>query len=115
MSSGTFNYAPSNPELTKRIEGDIQAFLQANPTIKRQDIPADLMTASGSGLDPHISVQAAHIQIDRIVNASGLSEKEIEKIVEANTEGRALGLFGEEKVNFLMANLAIFKQMKDNE
>lgn len=115
VSSGTFNYAPSNPELTKRIEGDIQAFLQANPTIKRQDIPADLMTASGSGLDPHISVQAARIQIDRIANASGLSEKEIEKIVEANTEGRALGLFGEEKVNFLMANLAIFKQMKDNE
>ncbi|MFJ7405299.1 MULTISPECIES: K(+)-transporting ATPase subunit C [unclassified Lysinibacillus] len=115
VSSGTFNYAPSNPELIKRIDGDIQSFLEENPTVKQQDIPADLMTASGSGLDPHISVQAAQIQINRIANASGLSVKEIEEIVEVNTEGRALGVFGEEKVNFLMANLDIFNKMKQYE
>lgn len=58
VSSGTFNYAPSNPELKKRIEADIEKFLLANPSVERQDIPADLMTASGSGLDPHISMKA---------------------------------------------------------
>ncbi|MDM5249261.1 potassium-transporting ATPase subunit KdpC [Lysinibacillus sp. G4S2] len=115
VSSGTFNYAPSNPELKKRIEADIEKFLVANPTVKRQDIPADLMTASGSGLDPHISVKAAQIQVKRIAQASGLSEEEIEKIIEANTEKRSFGVFGENKVNFLMANLDIMKKMEGNE
>ncbi|PJO40468.1 K(+)-transporting ATPase subunit C [Lysinibacillus xylanilyticus] len=112
VSSGTFNYAPSNPELKKRIEADIEKFLLANPSVKRQDIPADLMTASGSGLDPHISMKAAEIQIERIAQASGLSKDEIEKIIEANTEKRSLGIFGENKVNFLMANLDIMKKME---
>ncbi|MGE7090819.1 potassium-transporting ATPase subunit KdpC [Lysinibacillus sp. NPDC048646] len=115
VSSGTFNYAPSNPELKKRIELAITAFLQANPTVKREDIPADLMTASGSGLDPHISVKAAEIQIERIVRASGLSREEVGKIVKANTESRDFGVFGEDKVNFLMANLAIFNKIKEND
>lgn len=115
VSSGTFNYAPSNPELIKRIEEDIQSFLKANPTVKRQEIPADLMTASGSGLDPHISVQAAKIQMNRIANASGLSVKELEEIIAVHTEGRTLGVFGEDKVNVLMANLDIFKKMKQYE
>ncbi|QPQ30050.1 potassium-transporting ATPase subunit KdpC [Lysinibacillus sp. JNUCC 51] len=113
VSSGTFNYAPSNPELKKRIEADIEKFLLANPSVKRQDIPADLMTASGSGLDPHISVKAAEIQIERIAQASGLSKDEIEKIIETNTEKRSLGIFGENKVNLLMANLDIMKKMEE--
>lgn len=113
VSSGTFNYAPSNPELKKRIEADIEKFLLANPSVKRQDIPADLMTASGSGLDPHISVKAAEIQVDRIAQASGLSKDEIEKIIETNTEKRSLGIFGENKVNILMANLDIMKKMEE--
>ncbi|OXS66507.1 potassium-transporting ATPase subunit C [Lysinibacillus sp. KCTC 33748] len=115
VSSGTFNYAPSNPELKKRIEADIEKFLLANPSVKRQDIPADLMTASGSGLDPHISVKAAEIQVERIAQASGLSKDEIEKIIEANTEKRSLGIFGESKVNFLMANLDMMKKMEGKE
>ena len=115
VSSGTFNYAPSNPELKKRIEADIEKFLLENPSVKRQDIPADLMTASGSGLDPHISMQAAEIQVERIVQASGLSKAEIEKIIEANTEKRTLGIFGENKVNYLMANLDIMKKMEKKE
>lgn len=113
VSSGTFNYAPSNTELKKRIEADIEKFLLANPSVKRQDIPADLMTASGSGLDPHISVKAAEIQVDRIAQASGLAKDEIEKIIETNTEKRSLGIFGENKVNFLMANLDIMKKMEE--
>jgi len=111
VSSGTFNYAPTNPELKKRIEADIEKFLLANPSVKRQDIPSDLMTASGSGLDPHISMKAAEIQVERIAQASGLPKEEINKIIEANLEKRTLGIFGERKVNFLMANLEIMKKM----
>lgn len=112
VSSGTFNYAPTNPELKKRIEGDIERFLLANPTVQRQDIPSDLMTASGSGLDPHISVKAAQIQVDRIAQASGLSKEDINKIIEANIEKRTFGVLGEHKVNFLMANIDIMKKME---
>jgi len=111
VSSGTFNYASTNPELKKRIEADIEKFLLANPSVKRQDIPSDLMTASGSGLDPHSSMKAAEIQVERIAQASGLPKEEINKIIEANLEKRTLGIFGERKVNFLMANLEIMKKM----
>ncbi len=113
VSSGSFNYAPTNPELKTRIEADIEKFLLANPAVERQDIPADLMTASGSGLDPHISVKAAEIQIQRIVLASGLSEQEIRNIIDTYTEKRTLGIFGENKVNVLMANLAIIKKIEE--
>lgn len=112
VSSGTFNYAPSNPELQKRIEVDIERFLKANPKVNREEIPADLMTASGSGLDPHISVDAALIQIERIAQASGLTIEEVKEIVKANTDSRVLGVMGEDKVNFLAANLDIFSKMK---
>lgn len=114
VSSGSFNYAPSNPELENRIETDIKKFLLANPTVKRQDIPADLMTASGSGLDPHISVKAAQIQVKRIAQASGLTGEVLEKIIVENTEKRTFGIFGENKVNVLMANLDIMKKMEVN-
>lgn len=111
VSSGTFNYAPSNPELEKRIEADIETFLKSNPKVKREEIPSDLMTASGSGLDPHISVEAALIQMERVADASGISIEEIEAIVKANTNNRVLGVIGEDKVNVLKANLDIFKKV----
>ncbi len=65
LSSGSNNYAPSNPALTERVEADIEKFLEKNPDVKREDIPTDLLTASGSGLDPHISPKSAEIQIPR--------------------------------------------------
>lgn len=111
LSSGSNNYAPSNPALTERVEADIEAFLEANPDVKREDIPADLMTASGSGLDPHITPESARIQIPALAAASGLSEEELEQIVADNTEGRLLGIFGEETVNVLGVNLDIAKAM----
>ena len=111
LSSGSNNYAPSNPALTERVEADIEAFLEANPDVKREDIPADLMTASGSGLDPHITPASARIQIPALVAASGLSEEELEQIVADNTEGKLLGIFGEETVNVLGVNLDIAKAM----
>ena len=111
LASGNYNYAPSNPALTERVETDIEAFLAANPGVSREDIPADLMTASGSGLDPHISPESAQMQIPALAQASGLSEEELGQIVEDNTTGKLLGIFGEETVNVLGVNLDIAKAM----
>ena len=93
------------------MEADIQAFLEANPTVKREDIPLDLVTASGSGLDPHITPAAAEIQIPALAQASGLTEETLRQIVRDNTQGKVLGLFGEETVNVLLVNLDIAKAM----
>ena len=111
LGSGSNNYAPSNPALTERVEADIEAFLEANPGLKREDIPADLMTASGSGLDPHITPESARIQIPALAAASGLSEERLERIVQDNTQRKLLGIFGEETVNVLGVNLDIAKAM----
>ena len=111
IGSGSSNYAASNPALTERVETDIEAFLEKNPGVKREDIPTDLLTASGSGLDPHISPASAEIQIPRIAAASGLSEEEIEDIVAENTQGKLLGVFGEETVNVLKVNIEIAQRM----
>ena len=111
LGSGSNNYAPSNPALIERVEADIEAFLEANPDVKREDIPADLMTASGSGLDPHITPESARIQIPALATASGLSEEQLERIVEDNTEGKLFGIFGEETVNVLGVNLDIAEAM----
>ena len=75
------------------------------------DIPADLLTASGSGLDPIITPKSPQIQIPAISAASGLSEEELEKIVKENTSGKVLGVFGHERVNVLKCNLAIAEKI----
>jgi K+-transporting ATPase ATPase C chain len=111
IGSGSNNYAPSNPALTERVEADIEAFLEKNPEVKREEIPTDLLTASGSGLDPHISPESAEVQIPRIVEASGLSEDMIRDIIKNNTDGKFLGVFGEETVNVLMVNIEIAQNM----
>ena len=107
IGSGSNNYAPSNPELVKRVEADISNFLEKNPDVKREDIPTDLLTASGSGLDPHISPESADIQVPRIAGASGLSEDEVREIIKNNTTGKLLGVFGEETVNVVKFNLEL--------
>ena len=111
LASGSSNYAPSNPALTERVEADIERFLEANPEISREDLPADLMTASGSGLDPHVSPRGAAVQLPAIAEASGLSMEQLEQIVADNTIGRLLGVFGEETVNVLGVNLDIARAM----
>ena len=111
LGSGSNNYAPSNPALTERVEADIEEFLAANPEISREDLPADLMTASGSGLDPHVSPEAAQVQLPALAEASGLSREQLEQIVADNTAGKLLGVFGEETVNVLGVNLDIAKAM----
>lgn len=107
VSSGSFNYGNSNPDLKARVEEDLDAWMAAHPDVKQEDIPTDLLTASGSGLDPHITVQGAQVQVGEISKASGLTEEELNAIIDKNTKGKALGIFGEETVNVLGCNLDI--------
>ena len=111
LGSGSNNYGPSNPALVERVEADIQHFLDANPEITREEIPTDLVTASGSGLDPHITPASAAVQLPAIAEASGLSMAQLEQIVSDNTSGKLLGVFGEETVNVLGVNVAIAEAM----
>lgn len=112
VGSGSKNYAPTNPELVKRVEADITEFLEANPSAKKEDIPTDLLTASGSGLDPHISPASAAVQIPALAKATGLSQDTLEAIVKENTQGKFLGIFGEETVNVLKVNLEIARELR---
>lgn len=111
VGSGSKNYAPTNPELAKRVQDDIAEFLKTNPTVKQEEIPTDLLTASGSGLDPHISPASASVQIPALSEATGLSQEKLERIVKNNTERKTLGIFGEERVNVLKVNLDIAKEL----
>lgn len=111
VSSGTFNYGATNPDLQARVEESAAAFKEryeaATGEALTEEIPADLLTASGSGMDPHISPASAEIQIPIVAANSGLSEEEVLQIVKDNTEHKVLGIFGEEKVNVLKCNIAI--------
>ena len=111
LGSGSNNYAATNPDLAARVEEDLQNFLEKNPGIKEEDIPTDLLTASGSGLDPHISPVSAEIQIPRIAKAAGLSEDQVREIVSRHTGGKLLGIFGEDTVNVLEVNIEIAQAM----
>ena len=102
-SSGS-NLGPTSKALIDRINGDIQKLRQAGD---KTLLPADSVTASGSGLDPHISPQYANLQIARVAKARGVAEEKIKAVVLANTQNSTLGLFGEPRVNVLMLNLAL--------
>jgi K+-transporting ATPase ATPase C chain len=104
-SSGS-NLGPSNPALYDAIQARIDALQEVDPG-NTQTIPVDLVTSSGSGLDPHISIAAANYQIPRVARVRGLSEENVSLIVKQHTEGRQLGIFGEPRVNVLELNLAL--------
>lgn len=104
-SSGS-NQGPSNPVLHDAVAARIAALRAADSTLTGP-VPVDLVTASGSGLDPHVSPAAAAIQVPRIARARRLSTAAVEAILAAHTEGRLLGLFGEPRVNVLLVNLAL--------
>ncbi len=104
-SSGS-NYGPLNPALIAAVQGRIAALKAADPT-NTQPIPVDLVTASASGLDPHISPAAAAYQLDRVARARGLDPAMVQQLIDQHTQGRDLGLLGEPRVNVLELNLAL--------
>lgn len=105
--SGGSNKGPSNPNYLVEVESRIDTFLIHNPDITKSEIPSDLVTASGSGLDPHISVQAANVQVKRIAKLRGIAAANIQQLIISNTEEPLLGLFGTERINVLKLNIAL--------
>lgn len=105
-ASGGSNLGSTNPDLLKRVEERVKVLHNSGVF---GNIPADLVSASASGLDPHISPDAAHVQIPRVARARGLTEEALKKIVAAHTEGRQLAIFGEPRVNVLALNLDLDK------
>ena len=105
-ASGGSNLGPLNPALTQAVKGRIEALKAADPGNTRA-IPADLVTASASGLDPHISPAAADYQVERVARARQIDPATLKAMVEKNTEERQWGIFGEARVNVLELNLAL--------
>lgn len=107
MYAGASNSSPASDEYAELIEERIEMLREANPDMDEEEIPVDLVTVSGSGLDPDISPAAAEYQVARIAEARGISEDEVREIIEACTDGKLWGIFGEETVNVLEVNLML--------
>ena len=103
------NKGPSNPDYLKQVQGRIDSFLVHNPAVKNEEIPAELVTASGSGLDPDLSPAGATIQIKRIAAVRKLDASKLISLVNKQTEKPLLGLFGPAKVNVLKLNIELDK------
>ena len=108
-ASGGSNLAQSNAKLVQRVQGDIDKLSAENPG---KPVPIDMVTTSGSGLDPDITPDNAYFQARRVAKARGLSEDQVRNLIAANTSGRQLGLLGEPRVNVLALNLALDKLAK---
>jgi K+-transporting ATPase ATPase C chain len=110
ISSGGSNLGPTSQKLNDAIKERIAAYRAENGLSETDTVPADAVTASGSGLDPHISLQNAELQAARVARARGLNEDKVRELIQRNTDGRDLGLLGEPGVNVLRLNLALDEQ-----
>ena len=110
LSSGGANLGPTNQKLIDRVKKDVGDFRKQNPDYTGP-IPADLLTTSASGLDPHISAASAEAQAARIAKSRGTTEDQISALIAANTEGRDLGFMGEPRVNVLKLNMTLDRQL----
>lgn len=105
-ASSASNLGPTSQKLADRVTDDVKKFRAENPTWTGA-VPGDAVTASGSGLDPHLSPEAVDAQVARVAAARGMSTETLRQLVAANTEDRQLGLLGERRVNVLKLNLAV--------
>jgi K+-transporting ATPase ATPase C chain len=107
LASGGTNLGPTNPELIKTVKQRVKEYREANGLAANERVPVDAVTASGSGLDPHISKLNAKYQAQRVAEARGISEKKLEQLIDDNTDDASLGFLGEPGVNVLKLNLAL--------
>lgn len=101
------NKGPSNPDYLATVQARIDTFMVHNPGILKSEIPSELITASGSGLDPHLSPQGALVQVARVAKARGISEDRVRELVANHTNGPLMGMFGTSTVNLLHLNIAL--------
>lgn len=106
-SSSGSNKGPTNPEYLAEVEARVDTFLIHHPYLSRSEVPAEMVTASASGLDPNITPQCAYVQVKRVAMARGWNEEQVKSVVEKSVEKPLLGVLGTEKVNVLKLNIAL--------
>lgn len=111
-SSAGSNKGPTNEEYLAEVKAHIDTFLIHHPYLQRAEIPAEMVTASGSGLDPDITPACAYVQVKRVAKARGMDESTVREIVDKSIEKPLLGMFGTEKINVLKLNVALDKANK---
>ena len=107
-SSGSYK-GPTNEEYLADVNIRIDSFLKKHPYLERNDVPSEMVTASASGLDPHITPESAYVQVKRVAKARGMEEGAVRSLVDQAVEKPLLGMFGTEKVNVLKLNIALEK------
>lgn len=106
-SSCGSNKGPSNPDYLAQVQERLDTFIAHNPTVQKSDVPAELVTASGSGLDPDLSPKAALVQVERIAKLRNISKQKLVDLVNSQTQKPVLGLMGTARVNVLQLNIAL--------
>ncbi len=107
--SGGSNKGPNNPDYLQVVKDRLDTFLVHNPTVKKEQVPVELITASGSGLDPHVSPQGALVQAARVAKARNIPVDNVKQLIERETEKPLLGMFGPARVNVLQLNMELDK------